>query len=77
MLLYCRQRWRYLVKHPVSKAEHLSESIQPAVEEGKECQEENQDSCKCHLVLGRVQFKNEWVFFFADMDGRSHLAKWS
>lgn len=35
----------YLVKHPVRKAKHLGESVQPTVEEGKERQEENQHSC--------------------------------
>lgn len=74
MLLCSGRRWNHLVKHPVGKAEHLSKSIQPAVEEGKESQEEDQDSCK-RPVLGQVQFKNKRWHYFNVMDMNSYLVR--
>lgn len=50
---FCGWQWQkmHLIKHPVGKAKHLGESIQPTVKKGKECQKENQHACKQKQVL--------------------------
>lgn len=35
----------HLIKHPVSEAQQLGEEVEPAMQEGKETQQEKHDSC--------------------------------